>query len=115
MGGFYGSVQIRSEDRDRILTALDALAEQLKFNCLVSPVTSGWIGVYPDNGGQSDRISKAIAAEVGGIAWHVLVHDDSVLAYWLYRDGELIDTYWSAPGYFGEEDLADQEPLTGNP
>lgn len=115
MGGFYGSVQIRSEDRDRILTALDALAERLKFNCLVSPVTSGWIGVYPDNGGQSDRISKAIATEVGGIAWHVLVHDDSVLAYWLYRDGDLIDTYWSAPGYFSEEDRAAQEPLTGNP
>ena len=115
MGGFYGSVLIRSEDRDRILTALDALAERLKFNCLVSPVTSGWIGVYPDNGGQSDRISKAIAAEVGGIAWHVLVHDDSVLAYWLWRDGELIDSYWSCPGYFSEEDRAAQESLTGNP
>ncbi len=115
MGGFYGSVQIHSDDRDSLLTALDALAEELQFRCLVAPVIGGWIGVYPDNGGQSEHLGQAIAQRVGGTAWHVIVHDDSVLAYWLWREGELVDSYWSLPGYFGEEFQAEQEQMTGNP
>lgn len=115
MGGFYGSVQLLTEDRDGVLAKLDTLAEQQQFQCLVSPVLNGWVGVYPSDGGQSDRVGRAIAEAIGGISWHVLVHDDSVLAYLLYRDGVLIDSYWSSPGYFGEEDRAEQEAMAGDP
>ncbi len=115
MGGFYGSLQIRCADRDRVIAELDELAERHSFQCLVGPVLSGWIGVYPSDAGQSHRLGQILAEHIGGIVWHVMVHDDSVLAYWLWRDGSEVDSYWSLPGYFGEEDRQAQERMTGAP
>ena len=45
----------------------------------------------------------------------MLVHDSDVMAYWLWRDRKLVDSYWSRPGYFGEHDRRAQEQMAGNP
>ena len=115
MGGFYGSVQLRTADRGRVLAAAGAVARELKIKCLVGPALNGWVGVYPDGHGQDHTVGERLAAAVGGHALHVLVHDDDVLAYWLWHDGLLVDRYWSAPGYFGDENRAEEEPLVGDP
>jgi hypothetical protein len=115
MGGFYGSVQLRTGDRAAVLVAAEAVARELNIKCLVGPALNGWVGVYPEGNGQDHKVGHRIAAAVGGHALHVLVHDDDVLAYWLWQDGQLIDRYHSAPGYFGEENRAEEEPLVGEP
>jgi hypothetical protein len=115
MGGFYGSVQIRSTDREWVRAVGEEIAKSMKIKLLLGPALEGWIGVYPEGGGQDDGVGRKFAQRIGGYAMHLMVHDDSIFAYWLYRDGRLIDSYWSAPGYFDEEDKAEQEKMAGDP
>lgn len=115
MGGFYGSVQLRTEDRARVTAAADAAAKAAGARCLIGPVLNGWVGVYPEDAGQDQNLAAAIAKEVGGDVLHAVVHDDDVMAYWFWHDGELDDAYWSSPGYFNEADRAAQEQLSGDP
>ena len=115
MGGFYGSTQLRTTDRPRVLAAAEAVARELNIKCLVGPALNGWVGVFPERHGQDHTVGERLAAAVGGHALHLLVHDDDVLAYWLWHDGQLVDRYWSAPGYFGDENAAEEEPLVGDP
>lgn len=115
MGGFYGSVQIRSDDRDAVRTALEQLAkEQRKF--LLGPPLNGWIGVYPDGGGQDLGVASELARRLKVELIAMLVHDDDIFAYEYYRDGHRVDQYNSIPDYFGEG-VSEQErrELSGRP
>ncbi len=114
MGAFYGSVQIKADDREQILAAAEELAERLAIRCLVGPVISGWVGVYPSTNGQDENVGAALAERLGGTVWHVLVHDSDLLAYWLWHDGTLAVSFNSWPGYFDAADLDREERMTGN-
>ncbi len=114
MGGHYGSIQVRSEDRDRVKAVAEQVACTMNIHMLIGPALNGWIGLYPENCGQEEKIGKEVARLIGGYTLHLLVHDDDVLAYWLYLGGELIDAFWSAPGYFGEENRSRDEKMVGN-
>lgn len=116
MGGFYGSVQVRSDDRERVKAAAEQIARAKKIHCLVSPANNGWIAIFPENHGQDDAVSREIAQLLQDVDMlHLMVHDDDVFAYWLYRDGKLVDSYWSAPGYFGKGSRAVEEKRSGSP
>src|SRR5665213_2273072 len=115
MGGFYGSVQVRTRDRAAVIAAATDAARAAGIRCLVGPEINGWIGVYPEQGGQDQGSGADMAARMGGEILHLLVHDDDVMAYWLWREGGLVDSYWSQPGYFDESQRAQQEQMAGNP
>src|SRR5262245_22998167 len=115
MGAFYGSVQVRSEDRSDVKTVAAEVARALHARILVGPVIDGWIGLYPDMNGQNGAVGPAIAEQIDADVLHLIVHDDDIFAYWLYRRGELVDSFWSLPGYFGEENRAKEDAMTGNP
>ena len=91
MGGFYGSTQLRTADRPRVLAAAEAVARERSIKCLVGPALSGRVGVYPEGHGQNHRVGERLAAAIGGHARNVLVHDDDVPAYWLWHDGRRRD------------------------
>jgi hypothetical protein len=114
MGAFYGSVQVRSEDRDRVKAAAEEVARRRQLRMLIGPVLGGWIGVYPEGSGQDDNVSREIAQCINGDVLHFLVHDDDIFAYWLYRGGRAIDSFHSRPGYFGNENRAEEEHMVGN-
>lgn len=115
MGGHYGSVQVRSEDRERVKAVAEQVARDKGIHILVAPPVNGWIALFPERHGQDDEVGRAVAEQLDGDVLHLLVHDDDIFAYWLYRDRRLIDSYWSAPGYFGESDRELQEAMAGNP
>jgi hypothetical protein len=115
LGSFFGSVQIRSIDREQIVQAAEKTAREMNIKCLVGPAISDWVGIYPEHNGQDDGVGKAIAAKCGGDVVHLLVHDDDVTAYWWWRDRQLQDSYCSKPGYFGDEDRAQEETQVGQP
>jgi hypothetical protein len=115
MGAFYGSVQVRSDERDRVKAAAEEVARQQQIRMLIGPVLGGWIGVYPEGSGQDHDVGREIAQRVTGDVLHFLVHDDDICAYWLYRDGKPIDSFHSRPGYFGNENRAEEESMVGNP
>ncbi len=115
MGAFYASIQIRTADRATVKAAAEAIAVKRSIHCLIGPEINGWIGVYPENDGQDQSVGQVIAEQLPADVLQLVVHDDDVLAYWLWRDQKLVDSYWSKPGYFGEHDSTDQESRSGNP
>jgi hypothetical protein len=114
MGGFYGSIQVRTTDRAAVKMAAERVAGEKKIRCLIGPELNGWVGIYPEGSGQDDSVAAEIARQIEADVLHLMVHDDDVLAYWLWRKHELVDSYWSKPGYFGEENRADEESRRGD-
>jgi hypothetical protein len=115
MGGFYGSIQVRTTDRAAVKAAAELVAGAKKIHCMIGPELNGWVGIYPENNGQDDSFAAEIARQIDADVLHLMVHDDDVLAYWLWRNHELVDSYWSKPGYFGEENREAEEKRRGDP
>jgi hypothetical protein len=114
MGSFYGSVHVRTEDREAVRKVLEQVARKLKARFLLGPVLNGWVAVYPDNNGQDIRIPAALAGKVPVDVLYVMVHDDDIFMYSFYQNGELVDQYNSCPDYFdGFGDEGDLEAEFG--
>jgi hypothetical protein len=114
MGSFYGSIQVRLDDHAAVKDAAEKVGRTQNVRMLVGPVIEGWVGLYPDMNGQSELAGAAVAAQLDADVLHLIVHDSDIFAYWYYQRGELIDSFWSAPGYFGEENLPQEEAMAGN-
>ena len=103
MGGYYGTIHVRTEDRDAVRSAVESVLSERTGRFLIAPPIDGWVTVYPEHNGQDQAISEALAAKLPGKALiHCLVHDDDIFAYWLFDGGRAVDTYNSCPGYFGD-------------
>jgi hypothetical protein len=114
MGGFWGSVQVRGEDREPVRSAVERIAtEGRRF--LIGPPLGGWIGVYPSGSGQDFGVGKDLAARLPGELIAMLVHDEDVFAYEYHRDGDRIDQYDSRPDYFHEVSDEERRSLRGRP
>jgi hypothetical protein len=115
MGGFYGSTQSRTTDIAAAKAAAELVAQQRSTKCLIGPEINGWIGVYPEDRGQDHSFGHAVAQLLPCDVLHLMVHDDDVLAYWLWRNGHLVDRYWSNPGALDEENRQEEEDHRGDP
>jgi hypothetical protein len=114
MGAFYGSVHVRTEDRDAVQKVLEQVAKKLKARFLLGPALNGWVAVYPDTNGQDVRVAGAIAAKLPLDVLYVMVHDDDIFMYSFYQGGQLVDQYNSCPDYFdGALDAEDLEEEFG--
>ncbi|HEY5060543.1 MAG TPA: hypothetical protein VII52_03355 [Gemmatimonadaceae bacterium] len=80
MGAFYGSIQVRSDERDGVLAVAEKVATGRGVRCLVSPVLNGWVGIYPEHYGQDDTFGAELAGKLAGLVLHMLVHDSDVMA-----------------------------------
>lgn len=105
MGNFYVSFAVRVADPAVVAATLGKHGR----SAFVSPEQGGIVHFYDE---KSDEQDVLIIEELGALAsgemattvLAVLNHDDDVLQYWLFENGELTDTYNSFPGYFGSED-----------
>ncbi|HWX18482.1 MAG TPA: hypothetical protein VN578_01125 [Candidatus Binatia bacterium] len=101
MGGHYGTIHVRTQDREPVRAAVETLAAGGKRRFLIAPPLDGWVTVFPDKNGQDSKVSKKLAKALPDKTLiHCLVHDDDIFAYWLYEAGDLVDAYDSCPGYF---------------
>ena len=107
MGAFYGSVQIRGEDRDAVQAALAEFSRKTGKKFLLGPPLNGWIGIYPDDTGQNLGLARDLARRLPGEIFAVRVHDNHDFAYEYYRDGEPIDAY--DPGFVDFDEVSEQE------
>jgi hypothetical protein len=82
MGGHYGSVQVRSEDRERVQAVAEQVAREKGIHILIAPPVNGWIALFPENHGQDDAVGGAVAEQLDADVLHLLVHDDDIFAYW---------------------------------
>jgi len=104
MGASYSNLTLHGPDRARIIQAL----EQRGRRAYVGPASDGFVVVFDeqsdDNPDLGAELARELTAELRGLALATTVHDDDIFAYWLVRDGELVDQYLSRPGYFDGTD-----------
>ncbi len=115
MGGFYGSIHVKTTDRASVQRAVEAIAKKQKNRFLLAPALNGWVSVYPETHGQDERVAKALARQIAGDVVYLLVHDDDVFAYSYFNDGKLIDEFNSRPDYFAKTPAKTKAKLRGKP
>ena len=115
VGGHYGSIQFRADDRNEVLPILQSIASDGERRFLCGPSLNGWVGAYPSGNGQDERVAEACAARWPRELLYLSVHDDDLLVYRYFSGGKLRDAYWSRPGYFSESDRAEREAEAGAP
>jgi hypothetical protein len=99
MGGFYTNYTLRGPSQKAVASAL------ARRKAIVSPESNGCVVAYEE--ASDDQDMEAIAALASHLSGSlhcpvlaVVDHDDDILWYQLYEDGELTDDYDSTPGYF---------------
>jgi len=99
MGNFYVNFSVKSSDSRRVAELIQGR------RAFVTTPVSGWVLVgdeladmqyAPAIQGLSEMLSKQLKTYVLA----VLNHDDDILVYLLYLNGEQIDSYNSNPHYF---------------
>jgi hypothetical protein len=125
MGAFYTNLLVKGSSRDRIVSWL----RERKRPSAVLPERDGVTPVFDkkcENQSQKEitLFTGSISRELKCTAWAVVNHDDGILAYLLFRDGEPVDEYTSVnpavyfgvedPDEFGEEDESDFAPVGGD-
>lgn len=99
MGGFYTNYTLCGPGQKAVARALSGR------KAIVSPESSGCVVAYDQASDDQDQeLIAGLASELSG-SLHcpvlaVLDHDDDILWYQLYENGELTDEYDSTPGYF---------------
>jgi hypothetical protein len=112
MGNFYTNYTLRGVTQEAVAGALAGRA------CVVTPSVHQTVVVFDEESDDQDQaVIASLAAELSG-ALHcpvlaVLNHDDDILWYQLYADGELRDEYDSSPGYF-DPDAQPSAPAGGD-
>jgi len=104
MGNFYTNYTLRLPSQQ---AAAGALAGR---KAKVTPPHNGCVVAFDEASDDQDqeRISELAARLSGELRCAVLAvlnHDDDILWYQLYEDGNLTDKYDSAPGYFDSSEL----------
>jgi len=104
MGNFYTNITVHGPTQDKVA---DALSE-MDRTAYVSPTVGGYTIVYDAECDDQDteiigRLTADLSRQLECAAIALLNHDDDVLWYQLYKNGELVDEYNSAPDYFEPE------------
>ena len=111
MGATFGSINFRIEDRQAVLSAVEALASECKKKFLVGPLLNGWISVYPEDSGLDSSLSAALAKLVSCAILHLVVYHDDIFYYVFYEQGKVVDEYSSRPDYFNQVPNEEMERL----
>ena len=102
MGNFYTNISVKTADADRLAEILRGQ----QCDAYLLPAEA-WTVVFDRASDEMlmplEPLTALISRELAGTALAVLDHDDDVLMYLLYRDGEKLDEYSSRPGYFTGE------------
>ncbi len=112
MGSFYTNVTVTNMDRDKVIGYLSSINRK----SIVAPYSSGGIVIYDEKGESQDgsifQLAEDLSKTPKCCAFAIMNHDDSVLYFQVFSNGEIVDSYNSCPSYFeGEEELP---PTGGN-
>ena len=99
MGSFYTNVTLRGPEQVAVVNALRGR------EAYVTPRLGEYTVVYDAECEEQDpevlvALAAGLSAELECPALATMNHDDDVLAYWLYVNGDLEDEYNSMPDYF---------------
>jgi hypothetical protein len=114
MGSFYTNITLRGPDQARVLEALH------DRRCYVAETENSCTVVFDEANDQQNiqemvEFSQTLSSKFDCVALALLVHDDDILVYFLFGNGELIDQYDSSPAYFDQSaSLENNAPAGGD-
>lgn len=113
MGTFITNLHVRERNADIVVQAVQSLGATPAFTIESGPM---WTSVYPKPTESQDRhlltgIGSRLSLSLHRPVLAFLVHDSDVFLYWLFDNGQELDHYDSAPGYFEGKQ---SEPEGGN-
>ncbi len=99
MGNFYVNYTLRGVTQEAVAKALAGRT------CIVTASANATVVAFDEESDNQDQqVISSLATELSQKlrcpVLAVLNHDDDILWYQLYKDGELQDEYDSSPGYF---------------
>ncbi len=105
MGNFYVNFSVKHGDPRRVADALKRAGRK----AYVSPAVGGYVVAYEEesdwqNPEAIEQVGTLLSREADAPVLAVLNHDDDILCYWLFADGQFVDSYNSDPAYFGEDE-----------
>lgn len=107
MGAFYGNITLKGTTQAKVVQALHGR------RAIVAPNVGDYTVAFDSVCDEQDvdgikALNFRLSDELRCIALAVIIHDDDVLAYFLYVNGDLINWYNSCPAYF--DDQSAKEP-----
>ena len=104
MGAFYTNISLRGPSQETVVQSL----QRRHRIAYVSPSDDGDVVLYDQECDEQDQelmasLASELSRELQCPALAVLNHDDDILWYQLYENGELVDQYNSCPSYFDPE------------
>lgn len=100
MGNFYTNISLKTTDHAFVASYLN----EEDLDAFVAAAQKIYVCVFPADDATLFDVAKELSRELSCPALAVMNHDDDVLMYHLYNDGELLDEYNSCPGYFSGEE-----------
>lgn len=112
MGLFYTNLVVYGAPRK----ALSHTLRRLGRTAFISRTYRGHVAVFDGAIDEQDfdeveTLGRDITGALSCAALAAALHDGDVLYLWLFRDGQLLDSYDSLPGYFDQD--AEPGPPTG--
>ncbi|MEO5960067.1 MAG: hypothetical protein ABIZ49_13100 [Opitutaceae bacterium] len=100
MGAFYHSLHVRSSDQVGVQRVLEEIIRERAQRLWMSPAVNGWVSIFPDDLAVVLTLGPLLSRHCRADALATVVHDSDVFLYTVFRDGEKIEEYESAPDYF---------------
>jgi hypothetical protein len=99
MGNFYTNYTLRGPSQAEVAKALTGRRAR------IAPAREGCVVVFDEASDTQDTVlisglASELSAKFSCPVLAILNHDDDILWYQLYANGDLIDEYDSTPGYF---------------
>lgn len=110
MGNFYTNYTLRGPSQQAVVAALAGRS------AFVTPAQDGCVVVFDEESDEQNTdvitgLASQLSRELSCAVLAVLNHDDDILWYQLFQNGELSDEYDSSPDYF--EPLAEPSAPAG--
>ncbi len=112
MGNFYTNYTLRGPSQQAVIAALAGRS------AFVTPAQDGCVVVFDEESDEQNTdaitgLASGLSRELSCAVLAVLNHDDDILWYQLFQNGELADEYDSSPDYF-EPSAEPSAPLGGD-
>ena len=91
MGATYLSMQLRTADRNAVVTALEGMAAEcsdVNLRFFVAEPVGGWLAVFPNFTSELERNAKVLSARLGCFIVLLLSADEDDLYCMFFRDGK---------------------------
>jgi len=99
MGAFYGNITLKGPSQESVADALCGRRAMVTPN--IGHYIVAFDSVCDDQDAEATQaLTSRLSGELRCPALAVIIHDDDVLGYFLFQDGQLIDWYNSCPSYF---------------